>query len=290
LKTIGVIANCGKPRARPALARLAEAAKACGLKLVAAPPTLRYLPGARAVRLERIGRSCDALVALGGDGTMLLAARLIHASDTPLLGVNLGKLGFLTSVPEADIEQALKQLAAGRYRCSERTVAECSLVRRGKKVGQYRALNDIVVGWGQSSRIVTFDVSIRGELITSYRCDGIILSTPTGSTGHSLSAGGPILHPETGVFLLNVICPHALSARSIVLPDRSEIEIVATHSQKSLLLSVDGQEERRVEQGDRLLIRRSPKSVGFIHLPGYSYFSILRGKLEWKGSSVGNGP
>ena len=286
MKTIGVLANCGKPEARPALDRLARKAAALGLRLVAAGPTARCLPAARRVALERIGRSCDALIALGGDGTMLHAARLLQGSTTPLLGVNLGKLGFLTSIPAEDVERAVEQLARSRFHVALRAVADCRLVRKRKTLGRYRALNDIVVGWGQSSRIVTFDVSVNGEMITSYRCDGIIVSTPTGTTGHSLSAGGPILHPETGAFLLNVICPHALSARPIVVPDRSVIEIVAAATQKRLLLSVDGQEEHPVAQGDCLIIKRSTKGVRFIQLAGYSYFSILRQKLQWRGSSV----
>jgi NAD+ kinase len=288
VKTVGVIANLGKTEARPALRRLAVTASQLGLKLVAAGPTASHLPSARRVAIDRIGSSCDVLITLGGDGTMLLAARLLHGSDTPLLGVNFGKLGFLTGVPADDLERAVANLAKGKFRISTRTAIDCTVWRKKKKIGQYRALNDIVAGWGQASRIVTFDVAVNDEPITSYLCDGIIVATPTGTTGHSLSAGGPILHPEAAAFLINVICPHALSARPIVVPDRSVIEVTVANAQKRLLLSIDGQEEQAVAQGDRLVIRRSAKGVRFIHLPGYSYFSVLRKKLHWRGSSVGD--
>lgn len=287
MKNIGVIANCDKPEALPALQRLESKAAELGLRLVTMDRMAGALRSAARVSAAQFPRRIDAILALGGDGTILRAARILQGSDTPVLGVNLGKLGFLTSVPEEDLEKGLESLARNRFRISERTVADCRLLRGRRVLGRYRALNDIVVGWGQSSRIITFDVAINGEQITSYRCDGIIVSTPTGTTGHSLSAGGPILHPETRALLINVICPHALSARPIVVPDHSDISIGVTSTQKKLLLSIDGQEEHFVEQGDRLVIQRSPKSVRLILLPGYSYFSVLRKKLQWRGSSVG---
>lgn len=285
MKTIGIVANTAKPHARAVLARLAATARRLGLRLVAMPATARLIPGARAVAATRFARRLDAVLALGGDGTLLQAARLVQHAETPLLGINLGNLGFLTSATVEELDEGLAVLARGAYRLSPRTVLEVMAHRGKRKLGVYRALNDVVVGWGRSSRITTFAVEVDGETITSYRCDGLIVSTPTGSTGHSLSAGGPILHPDASVLLLNVICPHTLSARPIVLPDRSRISITVADAAKPLLLSVDGQEELQVQQGDRLVVQRSAHSVAMIHLPGYRYFGVLRQKLQWSGSS-----
>jgi NAD+ kinase len=286
MKTIGVIANCGKRESRDVLKRLAAKASALGLTTISCGDTARYLPGCRTVNAARLGSRIDALIALGGDGTLLHAAHLLGKTDVPILGVNLGALGFLTSITVGELEEALDHLARGKFKLSKRTTATVVARRGARKLGSFCALNDIVVGWGRSSRIITVDAEVDGDRIASYRCDGLILSTPTGSTGHSLSAGGPIVHPESSVLLMNVICPHTLSARPLVLPDRAKLALTITSAARPLLLSVDGQEELTLRQGDRLLIERSPTPVRFVHLPGYSYFRVLRQKLQWRGSSV----
>ena len=145
---------------------------------------------------------------------------------------------------------------------------------------------NIVLGWGASSRIVTLKLSIDGEPVGSFMCDGMMVSTPTGSTGHSLSAGGPILHPGIGGFGINVICPHTLSSRPLVVPNSSLIEVEVVNAAKELILSIDGQDEYKMEQGGRIAIRRSPHPVQFLQLPGLSYFSVLAQKLHWRGSSL----
>ena len=287
MKTIGVVANLTKPQSKQVLRQLAETAHRLGLRLAADAATARRITGARTLRPGAFERGLDAVLALGGDGTLLQAAHLVGQSATPILGINLGNLGFLTSATVDELEAGLTLLARGRYRLSPRAVLEASVWRKGRKLGSFRALNDVVAGWGRSSRISTLAVEVDGEMITSYRCDGLIVSTPTGSTAHSLSAGGPILYPEASVILLNVICPHTLSARPIVLPDRSRLTITVTGAAKPLLLSVDGQEELQLAQGDQMRLQRSEHNVNLIHLPGYSYFGVLRQKLQWSGSSSG---
>ena len=285
MKKIGVFANCRKPEAVEILKRLAAKASELGVQLVTCNEVGRLL--ARSVRVSNrsFAQKIDVLMALGGDGTMLRAVRALQGRDIPVLGVNLGSLGFMTSVTQDALERAMEVLVKGNFSTSTRTIAECRLLRRGKKIGDYRALNDIAIGWGNTSRVVTLELSIDGEPVTSYVCDGMIVSTPTGSTGHSLSAGGPILHPETPVFVINLICPHTLSNRPVVISDRSVVSVRVVETTKKLLLSVDGQEEQSIAAGDQLEIRRSVKGVRFIHLPGYSYFSVLRQKLHWRGSS-----
>ena len=287
MKTLGVIANCGKPGTPEALRRLALAARARGLRLVSFGDTACGLRECETLEVARAVDEADAFVVLGGDGTMLHASHLIGASGKPMLGVNLGKLGFLTGVDVSNLDAALDAMIAGACVVSERAVIDCSVWRGGRQLGASRALNDVVVGWGQSSRIITFDVTIDGKPMTSYRCDGIIVATPTGSTAHSLSAGGPIVHPETPALLINVLSPHTLTARPVLIPERQVIGITVAESGKELLGSVDGQEQYKLGQGDRLDIRTSPDRVRFLHLPGYNYFDVLRQKLGWRGSSAG---
>jgi NAD+ kinase len=212
--------------------------------------------------------------------------RALNGADKPVLGVNLGSLGFLTSVTEEELDRALDVLQKGSFTTSVRSIADCRLIRGSKELGRYRALNDAVIGWGTSSRVNTLALDVDEEQVASYACDGLIVSTPTGSTGHSLSAGGPILTPDSPCFVVSPICPHTLSNRPLVVSDQRTITVHVAKALGRLVLSVDGQEELAIEQGDRLEVRRSPQSVRFVHLPGYSYFSVLRQKLLWRGSSV----
>jgi len=287
VKNIGVIVNTEKPSVGDVVARLASEAERLGLVVHTCSPYAEFLPHAKCHDAEAFGTRIDALVALGGDGTLLNAVRLLGNRSIPVLGVNLGRLGFLTSVTESELEEGLNSLVSGKYTTSSRTMLDGRIINRsGKERGEVLALNDMVVGWGQSTRIVTLEVSIDDEPVTSYRCDGVIVSTPTGSTGHSLSAGGPILHPEASALIINVICPHTLSARPLVVPDDVKISIVVKQTGKQLLMSVDGQDGESLSEGDALVIRKSPHKFQLVHLPGYQYFSVLRNKLQWSGSSA----
>lgn len=288
MKRIGIIANCRKEHAPGVLAVVSRKAEALGLVLVACDETGDHLPNAERVNPDSFGNRIDALMALGGDGTMLRAVRLLGGADKPVIGVNLGSLGFMTSVTEEQADRAVDALASGTFEVSERSMLDCRVTRKGAKQGAYTALNDVVIGWGTSSRVIVLDVSVNGEDVTSYVCDGLIVSTPTGSTGHSLSAWGPIMHPESPVILLNVICPHTLSARPLVLPEKCDIAVRVAQipAKKTLLLSADGQGELPLEQGDVVEVRRHPQRVRFIHLRDYSYFSVLRQKLHWRGSNT----
>ncbi len=286
MKTIGVIANCTKPQTLSALKRLAVKAKELGAHLISCDDVPDSLDAVERVsRVEMIGR-IDLLAALGGDGTVLRAVRTISGSDCPILGVNVGSLGFMTSVPANELEEALQTVAEDNYSISIRSMMLCTIKRNGETLETYEVLNDVAIGWGQSSRVVTLDVRINWEEVTSFVCDGLILSTPTGSTGHSLSAGGPILHPEVSDFVLSIICPHTLSNRPLVISDSSEITIDIKRSQKELLLSADGQGHFALQEGDQIHIEKSMNVARLVRLPGHSYFALLRHKLHWRGSNV----
>jgi NAD+ kinase len=286
MKNIGVIVNTKRPRAEGILSELRRLAEQHGFMLYAENKEMADHLKAAYLPIHDFSGQVDLALAMGGDGTVLYTARALHGSDIPIMGINLGSLGFLTSVGDSEIAAALEAIASQKYKISAREVAECRIFANGKAVGQKPSLNDVVLGWGASSRIVTLALSIDGEPVGSFMCDGMMVSTPTGSTGHSLSAGGPILHPGICGFGINVICPHTLSSRPLVIPNSSLIEIEVVNAAKELILSIDGQDEYRMEQGGRIEIRKSPHEVKFLQLPDHSYFSVLAQKLHWRGSSL----
>ncbi len=286
MKTLGIIANVGKPNARAVLERLRRKGGELGLVLIADAETASYMDAPEVTSPEGFLDRVDAVMALGGDGTMLRTVRGLDGRDTPVIGVNIGSLGFLTSVAEEELDRALECLAGDDFLISDAAIAEAAVVHEGQETARHRALNDVVIARGSSMRVVTLTVSIDGDFVTSYMCDGLIVSTPAGSTGHSLSAGGPIVSPDTGAFVISVICPHTLSSRPLIVPDRSEIRIVVSETATDLLLSADGQVGHTLSRGDTVTVARSDRGAKFIHLPGHSYFAVLRQKLRWSGSSI----
>ena len=282
MKNVGVIANPKRPHAADVFDRLVRKADELNWTLFADQASAGLIPSAAVLDFDRFAESIDLLLAMGGDGTMLFCAKLLDGANIPILGINLGSLGFLTGVSEEKMEEALDAAKAGACSAELRTVASVT-TPSGKTC---RVLNDAVIGFGGSSRIATLDLSIDGIPATSYACDGLIVCTPTGSTGHSLSAGGPILQPGCGAFGISVICPHTLSNRPLVVPDSSTIEVTIQKTHKSLLLSVDGQDVEELFAGDTLRITRSRQPVTFLYPPDHSYFSVLRRKLHWRGSNL----
>lgn len=286
---IGIYVNRNKPAAADTLAALAAQASDLGITLVASDaPTARLLPGARRVSPARFGRAVDLLLSLGGDGTVLQAVRLLDGAQAPILGINLGNLGFLTSVPETHAADALHALAKGQYAVSEYPLLEARLFRgKGRNpIARARALNDIVLGWGNSPRATMIEVDVDRQQIASFVCDGLIVATPIGSTGHALSAGGPILHRETPALVIEPICPHTLSNRPLVLPNNRRITLRAAGRSKKLLLSVDGRDNGWIQSGDRLEIAAARQAARFVQLPNYSWFKLVSQKLHWRGSSA----
>jgi NAD+ kinase len=230
-----------------------------------------------------LAREVDLLLVFGGDGTMLGVAREIAGSPTPILGVNIGGLGFLTGVPSAELARALKCVWNGEFRFESRALIEVSGVGNGGEI-LASALNDIVVSRGAVSRLIALDVSVDGEHITRYRCDGLIISSPTGSTAYSLAAGGAVVLPMAEVFAMTPICPHALSNRSIILPLSSKICVKAISPLPATILSADGQLIGELDAGDEVTIRRSRRAIRLMHLADSSFLETLRRKLQWRGA------
>lgn len=232
-----------------------------------------------------LARETDLLLIFGGDGTMLHAARQIAGSHTPMFGVNIGGLGFLTAAPATQLAAALNQVWRGEFKFESRALIEAVGRGCGKKI-RTAALNDIVVSRGAVSRLISLDVSVNREPITRYRCDGLIVSSPTGSTAYSLAAGGAIVLPTAEVFALTPICPHALSNRSLIVPLSATITIKAVNTVSAVFLNADGQIAGELDANDEITVRRSRHSVRLVRLANNSFLEALRGKLHWRGTYV----
>jgi len=232
-----------------------------------------------------IARVADLILVIGGDGTMLRAAHNIAGSKTPLLGINIGGLGFLTAVSSKHLARALEHIWNGEFKYESRALIEASGRFNGNQVLK-SALNDIVISRGALSRLISLEVSVNGESLTRYRCDGLIVSSPTGSTAYSLAAGGAVVSPAAEVFALTPVCPHALSNRSIILPLDSTIRVKALNPAPATLLSVDGEVVAELDAGDEVTVRRSRSIVRLVNLPNNSFMEALRLKLQWRGAYV----
>ncbi len=222
----------------------------------------------------------DLIVVLGGDGTLMSVART-HADGAPLLGVNLGSLGFLTEINRADLYNSMVEILAGRYQLEQRALLDVKLERSKGESVTYNALNDVVVTKSALARIIALRVEINGELMARYRSDGLILSTPTGSTAYNLSAGGPIIHPLLPVVVVTPICPHTLSHRPLVVPDASQVEVTLETRAEEVFLTVDGQVGTELAYRDKILVRSSKKRIRLIRVTGKSFYDGLRSKLRW---------
>ena len=236
--------------------------------------------GTELPREELPGR-VDLLIVLGGDGTLLAAARLLNDREVPILPVNLGGLGFLTSVTLDELFPLLEQVLAGKHRISERILLEARVMRGGEIAERQRALNDAVLNKAALARIIDFDLHIDGIYVCSYKADGLIISTPTGSTAYSLAAGGPILFPVLDAFVITPICPHTLTNRPLVIPDTAEVAVEFRASDEGVYLTLDGQVGFELERGDRIVVTKAHTKLRLIRPPQKTYFEILRSKLKW---------
>ena len=223
----------------------------------------------------------DVMIVLGGDGTLIHAARLLRGTPVPILGVNLGSLGFLTEVPQPELIPMLDSVLDGTAQIDSRMKLSCRLFRDGRVLVEDEVLNDVVINKGALARIADHETFIDGKFVTTYKSDGVIVSTPTGSTAYSLSAQGPILHPSADGVVVNPICPHALNQRALVVPGSQVISITLKGEETDVYLTLDGQTGHVLRLGDRLEVKRSPNRVLLVKNPRMDYFAILRQKLHW---------
>jgi len=228
-----------------------------------------------------LGARIDLLIVFGGDGTLLSAARALGGHNVPILAVNLGGLGFLTSVTLEELYPLMEQVLAGEYHTSDRMMLDAEIHRKGDSSEVQCALNDAVANKGEKARMLDFDVHVDGHHVARYRADGIIVATPTGSTAYSLAAGGPIVDPSLDAFIITPICPHMLTNRPLVIPGSSQIDLDFTAASEPVYVTLDGQISVEMEPTDRVRITKSAKRVALVRPPTKSYFQILRSKLRW---------
>ena len=231
--------------------------------------------------VRRLDRQPDLIVVLGGDGTLLSIDRLVERPDVPIIGVNLGGLGFITEIAADELESILTKTLAGNFSIEKRMTLELSIQGKKGKPRKFRVLNDGVITKGARSRIIDLETFVGKEYLCTYRADGLIISTPTGSTAYSLAAGGPLMYPSIGAIVLSPICPHTLTNRPIVIPSRSKIRVTLRSAGDTVILSPDGQQGILLNDSDVVEVRDYGVPVSLVKAPSRSYFEILRNKLKW---------
>jgi len=278
IRKVLIVGKRGSAAARPALARVARLAESRGLAVFFDPETARAL-GRGARRGDPA--AADLVVVVGGDGTLLSAARWLAGHPRPILGINLGGLGFMTETGPEEAEAVLLDVFAGRYSVGRRMTLDATLMRGRRSVARLVVLNDAVIAKSALARMIDLQVSIDGDEVTTYRGDGLIVSTPTGSTAYSLSAGGPIIHPEMTALLIAPICPHTLTMRPLVVPAGARIEVTLATRDSEVYLTLDGQVGHPLRGGDRVLVRRGAEPVLMVRSRRRSHYEVLRRKLRW---------
>lgn len=279
---IGIAAKPDAAEAPAALGRLLGWLSARGFSVFLDKETSALVPGGNvaAVRKEDLPAQVDWLVVLGGDGTLLSMARAVGDLRVPILGVNLGGLGFLTATPLDEMMAAVEALVSGQMAIEERMMLAARVRRRGEWVAEHVALNDAVILKSAMSRIINLSVSVEGRHATAYRADGLIISTPTGSTAYSLSAGGPILFPLMDAVVITPVCSHTLTNRPIVVPGTDRIEVTLLADQE-VMATMDGQVGVGLREGDTVEIRKAAARIRLVRFPQKDFFSVLRTKLKW---------
>ena len=281
-KTVALVGKYLAAGISEPLAEIAGFLAANGHTVVFETDTARNIPLTTPLTMtpDEIGRHADAAIVVGGDGTMLGIARQLAPYDVPLIGINQGRLGFMTDIPLARTIPVLADMLQGKVESERRSLLEGSVWRDGRQIFSGLAFNDVVVSRGATSGMVELAVEVDGRFMYNQRSDGLIVATPTGSTAYALSAGGPLLHPTLHGMVLVPIAPHALSNRPIVLPDSSEIMIEVV-SGREMSVNFDMQSLATLAHHDRIVIRRSPHAITFLHPQGWSYYATLRQKLHW---------
>jgi len=279
ISRLGLVANVKKREIRDVVstvrALVPRGVEICGLAETAA------LAEAGAIRRVDSLAGCDVVFALGGDGTLLVAARMVAEEETPLLGIKIRSLGFLT---EDDPKRAVGDLFAGRFAIQERMRLEVACAGAGAETQRFSALNDAVIHGVGVSRVIHLATTIDGTALGEYLADGMIVATPTGSTAYSLAAGGPIVNPTSlEAFVITPLCPHSLSVRPLVVSARETLSVELVEDNQQTLLTIDGQQSRAIERGERIVFRRSPKVTKLIATEGYRFYDLVRRKLKWGG-------
>jgi NAD+ kinase len=283
--SLGIYAHWRKSGAEASLRALLQELSRHNVKTLVEEQAAK-LVGQTGHSLEELYDRVDLFVALGGDGTLLRLVRDLRGKMKPVMGINFGSLGFLTCFGGPEYAVAAKALATGDYRVDERTLLEVSIERRGKTILSQIGLNDVVVTRGEHSRLVRVDLFIDQTHLTQYNADGLIIATSTGSTAYSLSAGGPIVMPNSGVFVVTPICPHVLTNRSVIVSNKSTIRLLPSRGEQQLCVNIDGQESMQLHEGDIVAVRPANAKLPLLLPKDLTFADILGAKLRWSGSAI----
>mgnify|MGYP001186270254 CR=1 FL=1 len=283
IKAIGVVGNPNKGHVLESIARLTDWARGKGLEILLEKEAAARL-GVRGYHGGELGSRADLVVTMGGDGTLLQAARIMRKSSVPILGVNMGTFGYLTVINLNEMFDALEGVLEGEFRTESRMMLDVAVRDEQGESFECSVLNDVVINRGNYSRMVDLETHVDGQYLTSYRADGLIVSTPTGSTAYSLSAGGPIVLPVLNTIILNPICPHTLTNRPVILPDTVVLKIMLWTREAGAIMSCDGQVTYHLKTGDAITVRKSDYVTNLVVSPRRDYLQILRSKLGWGGS------
>jgi len=287
MKRIGIIAKQNKPETIPIARNLVEWFRPKKIEVYMEEGMVKQFhpplvgPHLNSIEREDIPKKVEMIIVLGGDGTLLSVARLMGNHDVPILGVNLGGLGFLTEITLEELYRVLEKVVQGDFITDERVVLNASVIRRGERMAEFIVLNDAVINKGALARIIDLETTINGEYLTTFKSDGLILSTPTGSTAYNLSAGGPIVYPSLHCIIITPICPHTLTNRPIVIPDDVEIRAMLKTKQQEVILTLDGQQGFTLEFEDVVEVKKAEGHIFLIKSPYRHYFEVLREKLKW---------
>ena len=284
-KKIGVFCKPKAPSATDILRRLIPWLRKQNYHIFLDTGTAAIISETSSYEKREISQQADLLIVLGGDGTLLSVARAAHPHNIPILAVNLGSLGFLAEISIDELYPTLENILAGKFEIENRMLLNACIWRNGEKVEDHNVLNDVVINKGAVARVINLQVLVNGQYMTSYRADGLIIATPTGSTAYSLSAGGPIIHPSMHTLVLSPICPFTLTNRSILIPDQSIIQVKLAAEYDDVRVTLDGQEGYDMRAGDILEIKKTKTSFQLIRGPNKNYYQILRDKLHWGSQS-----
>jgi len=282
MKRVAIVAKMHDPRCQVVAGELVTWLKARGVPPLVEAHLAHHLGLPDGIEKEAIADQADLVVVLGGDGTLISAARLIGGRNIPILGVNLGSLGFLTEITLDELYPIVEDCLQGEYSVSERMMLDSTVLRSGEEIARHQVLNDIVINKGALARIIDLETLVNSHHLTTFKADGLIISTPTGSTGYSLSAGGPIIHPAMNCLVITPICPHTLTNRPIVVADDALINItVKSLEDEDIFLTLDGQVGVELKSGDMIMVRRAQHCSRLVSSKTRNFFEVLRTKLKW---------
>ena len=281
IKTVGIYAKKNHPEAPKLAQDVCDRLQQRGIAFVLEPWLGQILECATVVPKEAIPQQVDLIIVLGGDGTLISVARQVNGLQVPILGVNLGSLGFLTEITQHELPSMLEAVLAGDYSVTDRMMLDVEVLRRGKLVEKHTLLNDVVINKGSLARIIDMETWVDGDYLTTFKADGLIISSPTGSTGYNLAAGGPIIYPGINSLVITPICPHMLTNRPLIVPSTSTVAIDISFADDVVYFTGDGQIGANLEPGDRVEVCQSAARTHLIKSPSRDYYEILRTKLSW---------